>query len=96
MASRCHTSLTAAVAHMTEVARLAGREAFVMTPGEWRRLVISYMVAGRAVEFGIAIVNRTGDAESIDEINRWLCLAMDIWNAMPAKLRPIFYSQKPF
>ena len=76
------TPLDAAVTHMTKAAQSEGRNNLVMTADEWKKLVLSG-VRGGVREFGMEIVNRVSRGESIDIVNRWLALAMDIWNAMP-------------
>ncbi len=40
-------------------------------------------MADKAAEFGREIVNRAGEVGSLEDINKWLALAMDIWNATP-------------
>ncbi len=76
-------TLDAAVARMTEAAQAEGRKELIMAPDKWKELVLSYMMAGKVAEFGKEIVNRVGKADSIEDINRWLGLAMNIWNTTP-------------
>jgi hypothetical protein len=80
------TPLDTAVSRMTKAAQSQSRENLVMTTHEWKRLVISG-IRGGVREFGIQIVKMAANGESIDAVNRWLTLAMDIWNAMPDTLR---------
>ncbi|MBA7627897.1 hypothetical protein ES703_35366 [subsurface metagenome] len=54
-----------------------------MTPAQWKKLVLSYLKAGKFAEFGKEIVSRVGEVKSADKINRWLGLAMNIWNNTP-------------
>jgi hypothetical protein len=75
-----------AVAKMTRAAQSEGRNNLIMTVDEWMKLVIFDMKGG-VREFGVEIVKRTTDAESIDITNRFLSLAMNIWNAMPEAVR---------
>lgn len=76
-------TLDAAVARMTEAARSKGRKGLIMSPEEWRKLVLSYMMTGKVAEFSKETVNRAGEVESVEDINTWLALAMNIWNATP-------------
>jgi hypothetical protein len=69
------TGLDAAVARMTEAARVEGRKDLIMTSEEWKRLVLSYLMTDRIAEFGKEIVNRVGEVESVEGIDRWLALA---------------------
>ena len=78
--------LDTAVARMTEAAQSEGRNNLVMTTQEWKSLFFSGMRGG-VRDFGMEMVSRTADAESLDIVNRWLALAMDIWNAMPETVR---------
>jgi hypothetical protein len=41
------------------------------------------MMSDKIAEFGKEIVSRLGEIESVDEINKWLGLAMNIWNTTP-------------
>jgi hypothetical protein len=77
------TSLKEAVVRMTEAAKAEERDKLIMTPAQWQKLVLSYMQSNRVAEFGKEIVNRVGKVSSIDEINKWLGLGMNIWNNTP-------------
>lgn len=76
-------TLDAAVARMTEAARVEGRKELIMVPDEWKKLALSYMMADSIAGFGKEIVRRVGEVDSVEEINRWLALAMNIWNTTP-------------
>lgn len=76
-------TLDAAVARMTEAAQSEDRKGLIMAPEQWTKLVLSYMMADKVAEFGKEIVNRVGEVESVEDINRWLALAMNIWNTTP-------------
>lgn len=76
-------TLDAAVARMTEAAQAEGRKELIMAADEWKRLVISYMMSDKIAEFGKEIVSRVGEVDSAEDINRWLALAMNIWNTTP-------------
>lgn len=77
------SSLQAAVDRMTEAAKAEGRLKLIMTPAEWKKLVFAYMKSNRAAEFGREIINRVGEVNSVDDLNKWLGLAMNIWNNTP-------------
>jgi hypothetical protein len=76
-------TLKAAVARMTEAAKAEGRRNLVMTPAQWKKLVLSYLEAEKFAEFGKEIVERVGEVDSTDEVNKWLGLATNIWNNTP-------------
>jgi hypothetical protein len=71
---------------MTEAARTEGKNALIMTVSEWRDLILRERTDG-VVGLGREIMNLAGDRESVEEKNKWLALAMDIWNAMPETAR---------
>jgi hypothetical protein len=87
-----HTPLDAAVTHMTQAAQSEGRDNLVMTADEWKKLVLSG-VKGGVREFGVEIVNMTAGTKSIDIVNGFLALAMNIWNAMPETARRLVLSR---
>jgi hypothetical protein len=76
-------TLKAAVARMTREAKAEGLQNLIMTPTQWKKLVLSYLKSEKFAEFGKEIVDRVGEFESEDEINKWLGLAMNIWNNTP-------------
>ncbi len=76
-------TLDAAVARMTEAAKAEGRKGLVMTPRQWTKLVLSYMIADGLAEFGKEIVGRAREVDSVENANKWLALAMNIWNTTP-------------
>jgi len=77
------SSLKAAVARMAKEARAEGHPNLIMTPAQWKKLVLSYMKSSQINDFSKEIVNRVGKVNSIDELNKWLGLAMNIWNNTP-------------
>jgi len=77
------SSLKAAVARMTKAAKAEGHQSLIMTPAQWKRLVLSYMKSSQITDFSKEIVNRVGKVKSVEDINKWLGLAMDIWNNTP-------------
>jgi len=72
-----------AVARMTEAARSEGKDKLVKPVEEWRKLVLSRMKANDNMSFSKDIVKWVGKVASLDDLNRWLALAMNIWNATP-------------
>ena len=77
------SSLKAAVDRMTKEAKAEGRQNLIMTLAKWKRLVFPYMKSGQINEFIKEIVNRVGGVESVEAINKWIGLAMNIWNNTP-------------
>jgi len=77
------SSLEAAVARMTEAAKAEGCQNLIMTPTQWKKLVFSYMKSSQINAFSKEIVNLIGNVDSVDELNKWLGLAMNIWNNTP-------------
>jgi hypothetical protein len=76
-------TLNAAVTRMTKEAKAEGRANLIMTPAQWKKLVLSHMKSSQITDFSKEIVNRVGKVNSVDEINKWLGLAMNIWNNTP-------------
>jgi hypothetical protein len=75
--------LKAAVARMTKEAKAEGHANLIMTPAQWKKLVLSHMKSSQITDFSKEIVDRVGKVNSVDEINKWLGLAMNIWNNTP-------------
>jgi len=76
-------TLEAAVARMTQAAQAEGRKKLVMTPEEWKGLVLSFMMLGNYAGFSKEIVTRVGEVQSTEDLGRWLNFAMNIWNTTP-------------
>ena len=76
-------TLEEAVARMTEAARSEGKDKLVKPIEDWRKLVLSYMKAKDNISFSKDVVKWVGEVASLDDLNRWLSLAMNIWNATP-------------
>lgn len=76
-------TLKEAVARMTHAAEADGRANLVMTPAEWQKLVVPYMKSSRVNDFSREIIRRAGEFKSVEEVNKWLGLAMNIWNNTP-------------
>ncbi len=76
-------TLEAAVARMSEMARKEGKPNLIMSPEEWKNIVLSYMANNDAIGFGEEVHQRAENIDSIEEANKWLALAMNIWNTTP-------------
>jgi len=77
------SSLKAAVARMTKAAKVEGIQSLIMTTAQWKKLVLSHMKSSQINDFSKEIVNRVGKVNSVEDINKWLGLAMNIWNNTP-------------
>jgi len=77
------SSLKAAVARMTKAAKAEGRQNLIMTPAQWKKLVVPYITSSQINEFIKEIIKRVGVVESIEAANKWIGLAMNIWNNTP-------------
>ena len=77
------SSLKAAVARMTKEANAEGCQNLIMTPSQWKKLVFPYMKSSGINDFIKEVVNRVGEVESVEAINKWIGLAMNIWNNTP-------------
>jgi len=76
-------TLEAAVARMSDVAKKEGKPKLIMSPKEWQDIVLSYMKGNNAGGFAEEIYKRVGKISSVAEANKWLALAMNIWNTTP-------------
>ena len=76
-------TLEEAVARMTNAARAAGLPRLIMAARDWEALVVRHMGGPDFTVFTQEIVDRVGSADSVDKLNRWLQLAMNIWNTTP-------------
>ncbi len=76
-------TLKAAVARMTKAVKAEGRQNLIMTTAQWKKLVLSHMKSSQINDFSKEIVNRVGKVNSVNEINKWLGLAINIWNNTP-------------
>jgi hypothetical protein len=68
---------------MTKAAKAEGRQSLIMTLAQWKKLVLLHMKSSQITDFSKDIVGRVGKVNSVDEINKWLGLAMNIWNNTP-------------
>jgi hypothetical protein len=77
------SSLQDAVARITKEAKADDRTNFVMTLAQWKKLVLTYKKSAQFNDFSKEIVNRVGEVNSKEEINKWQGLATNIWNNTP-------------
>lgn len=76
-------TLEEAVARMTEAAQAQGKDKLIKPVEEWKKLVLASMKAKNYNRFNKDVVKWVGEVTSLDDLNRWLGLAMNIWNATP-------------
>lgn len=76
-------TLEKAVARMTEAAQAKGKNRLVKSVEQWRTLVLACMRANDFNRFSNDVVKWVGEVPSLDDLNRWLALATNIWNATP-------------
>jgi hypothetical protein len=76
-------TLEEAVARMTEAAQAAGKPKLVRSVPAWKRSVLACMKSGDMTKFSEGVIKRLGGVPSPDDLNRWLALAMNIWNTTP-------------
>jgi hypothetical protein len=76
-------TLEKAVVRMTEAAKAAGQSKLVMEPGQWANLVLKHLNSRDITSFSQELVNRLSAVKDVDELNRWLGLATNIWNNTP-------------
>jgi len=77
------SSLKAAVDRMTKAAKAEGLQNLVMTQAQWKKMTLPYMQTNRINDFIKEVTKRVGTVNSIDDLNKWLGLAMNIWNNTP-------------
>jgi hypothetical protein len=76
-------TLDAAVARMSEAAKKEGKVKLIMSPEEWKSTVLSHMMSKDFNGFVKAIHKRMGGFASVQDANKWLALAANIWNNTP-------------
>lgn len=76
-------NLDDAVTRMTEAAREERIERLVMSREEWTDLVLQHLLRNDAIGFSEAIIERFGSVQTLEDVNRWLGLAMNIWQNTP-------------
>lgn len=77
------TTSKAAVARMTKEAKSAGYAGLVMAPTQWKKLVLTYLTSNDINGYIGEINQRIREVPSLEELNKWLGLAMNIWNNTP-------------
>jgi hypothetical protein len=73
----------AAVSRMTRAARETGQDGLVMSQAQWKQLVMQYLPARDVGGFVQEVAGRMRPFDSLEEANRWLHLATNIWNNTP-------------
>lgn len=73
----------AAVARMSEAAKREGKSKLILSPEKWKNIILSHMMKNDAIGFAEKVSKLAGDVNSVEEINKWLALAMNIWNTTP-------------
>ena len=76
-------TLRAAVSRMTKEAKANGRTNLIINTAQWKKLVLAHMRSSQINDFSQDIIKRVGKVKSVEEINKWLGLAMNIWNNTP-------------
>lgn len=76
-------TLAEAVARMTAAAEAAGRGGLVLSAEQWTELVLRHLLANQAAAFAQEVIRRVGSVDDAAALNRWLGLAMNIWNTVP-------------
>lgn len=76
-------TLEQAVARMTAAAGAGGRSRLIMTASDWRALVLAHLERLDAIGFNEKVAALAGPSDSVEELDGWLQLAMNIWNATP-------------
>ncbi len=76
-------TLEEAVARMSNAARAAGLPRLIMAATDWEALVVKHMDGPDVTAFTQEVVDRVGAADSVEDLDRWLQLAMNIWNTAP-------------
>jgi hypothetical protein len=76
-------TLAEAVHHMTEAATGAGRPGLVRSDEEWQTLVLRHLLNSDITAFAQDVVAWVGEVQDAAELNQWMALAQNIWNATP-------------
>ena len=74
------TTLEQAVTRMTEQAEAEDRMELILPLEDWERLVLEHLDDTDIMLFAQEVTKMVGNVGNVDEINRWLALAMNIWN----------------
>jgi hypothetical protein len=76
-------TLEEAVVRMTTAATAAGRSELVMSVDEWHALVLQHLSDTDPTAYFEAVIARIGAAANPEDLNLWIGLANNIWNATP-------------
>ncbi|SRR6266542_3569241 len=76
-------TLAEAVARMTAAAKAAGRSGLIMAVSDWQAMVLAHLERLDAIGFNEKVADLAGPSDSIEDLNRWIQLAMNVWNATP-------------
>jgi hypothetical protein len=76
-------TLGEAVTLMTEAARAEGKTQLIRSPEEWKSLVLPFIQGNDFNKFIQDIVKGVGKPASLEDFNRWIGLATNIWNNVP-------------
>ncbi len=76
-------TLAEAVTRMTEAAQAGGKDQLVRSLEAWKGMVLACMKANDFNRFNKDIVKWVGRFSSLDELNKWIALATNIWNNVP-------------
>jgi hypothetical protein len=68
---------------MSAAAAPEGRDRLVMSVSEWEALVLEHLNNPDITTFAQEITRRVGDVQDIKDLQRWLDLAINIWNNTP-------------
>jgi hypothetical protein len=76
-------TIEAAVARMSDTAEKEGKPKLIISPEKWKGIVLSHLKSNDFNGFVEEIYKRVGKFKSIEEANKWLALATNIWNTTP-------------
>src|SRR6266542_2316586 len=76
-------TLAEAVARMTAAAKAAGRSGLIIAVSDWQAMVLAHLERLDAIGFNEKVADLAGPSDSIEDLNRWIQLAMNVWNATP-------------
>ena len=76
-------TLEEAVTRMTEAAQAGGKDQLIRSLEEWKVMVLACMKANDFNRFNKDIFKWVGKFSTLDELNKWIALATNIWNNVP-------------
>ena len=77
------STLKQAVARMSEEAIRAQKKNLVMSVAKWAKLVFKYLLSSNSSGYMEEVAKLIGDYESVEDVNKWMGLAINIWNTTP-------------